>query len=404
MKNKILSTIGLASLLILSGCNMSSKDTDNMNIGYFVDSPVEGVSYETASGITGVTDKNGSYKYMYNEEVTFKIGNLILGTTETKNMLTPEDLMYGDKEKTDLMLRMLQSMDKDNNLSNGIEIPKEITESLREKRKINFYNNISNDKDILLLSIPVRYKIDINLDGKIDINSTEAENHFLKTKGEIEKSNGNINKFIKEFSKNLDLNKSNVVEDNFNDKNVVNYISKNEKISISDFYKTQKVKADLYSLWSEQFDNILLNMVYSTRSKPVLGMTQEIMSKYNIGLKDYSSDYSKKDFELLRGEFIDNYSLKDYDRLVSSTTSKDNAVFNACILEVQNIKIINFYLSDVLSTIPVNKDLYNLYKKAQIDSYNNYSAFKSELVEDKEGSACPDIKNPYDLTDIGPGI
>jgi len=404
MKNKILSTIGLASLLILSGCNMSSKDTDNMNIGYFVDSPVEGVSYETASGITGVTDKNGSYKYMYNEEVTFKIGNLILGTTETKNMLTPEDLMYGDKEKTDLMLRMLQSMDKDNNLSNGIEIPKEITESLREKRKINFYNNISNDKDILLLSIPVRYKIDINLDGKIDINSTEAENHFLKTKGEIEKSNGNINKFIKEFSKNLDLNKSNVVEDNFNDKNVVNYISKNEKISISDFYKTQKVKADLYSLWSEQFDNILLNMVYSTRSKPVLGMTQEIMSKYNIGLKDYSSDYSKKDFELLRGEFIDNYSLKDYDRLVSSTTSKDNAVFNACILEVQNIKIINSYLSDVLSTIPVNKDLYNLYKKAQIDSYNNYSAFKSELVEDKEGSACPDIKNPYDLTDIGPGI
>jgi len=45
-----------------SGSN-TTESTQNTQVGYLADSGVEGLFYETSSGITGTTEKDGKYEF-----------------------------------------------------------------------------------------------------------------------------------------------------------------------------------------------------------------------------------------------------------------------------------------------------------------------------------------------------
>lgn len=92
--------------------------------GRFVDSPVAGLQYETPTQ-SGVTGSDGSFDYLAGESITFSIGDIVLPTIAAENVITPLSVFSTTTiTDTDVMnlARLLQTLDADSNLSNGITI------------------------------------------------------------------------------------------------------------------------------------------------------------------------------------------------------------------------------------------------------------------------------------------
>jgi hypothetical protein len=81
----------------------------------------------TSGSTTGITGADGSFKYEEGKPVTFKIGNMVLGSlTVTNSRVFPVDLVSGATDeshpKVSLMAQILQTLDSDGDASNGITI------------------------------------------------------------------------------------------------------------------------------------------------------------------------------------------------------------------------------------------------------------------------------------------
>jgi hypothetical protein len=126
MKKKLLLSIAAVSFFI--GCGGVSAGGDNSSdtqTGTFVDAPVQGLEYETTSGIKGVTDKDGHFEYKMGDKIIFRLGNTILGfaiLTDFNKVLSPYDITLNDNEAKDVAY-ILQNLDMDGNLNNGIQLP-----------------------------------------------------------------------------------------------------------------------------------------------------------------------------------------------------------------------------------------------------------------------------------------
>jgi hypothetical protein len=142
--------------------------------GHFIDSPVEGVQYETPTH-RGKTDEGGAFEYIQGEDVNLYIGSTFIGDTKADQKITPMDLvgtddMYNTAVKN--MAKLLQSFDEDGEPNAGITIPDETAEAFDEAveemelREINFYDS-EEVNELLALT-------DEKLDGDLNIVS-EAE-------------------------------------------------------------------------------------------------------------------------------------------------------------------------------------------------------------------------------------
>ena len=138
-------------LTFIAGCGGGSSSTtvSNDNITYdtaqFVDSPVAGLDYKTDS-LSGVTDSNGEFKYNKNDKKveffvgTIKIGEFNLSKLNTDKKILPSELFGLDRNNTTddrviKVIRFLQSLDNDSNISNGItidDLTKDILRALTE--------------------------------------------------------------------------------------------------------------------------------------------------------------------------------------------------------------------------------------------------------------------------------
>lgn len=76
--------LAVVSALLLSACGGSSSSStapaSSLLTGILSDSYVQGVSYTTSSGASGVTGTNGEFTYAAGDSVTFKIGQVTLGS------------------------------------------------------------------------------------------------------------------------------------------------------------------------------------------------------------------------------------------------------------------------------------------------------------------------------------
>ncbi|WP_230659971.1 hypothetical protein [Psychrobacter sp. I-STPA10] len=89
--------------------------------GVLLDTVVQGVSVYQDDIPIGRTNEKGEFSYTPNKMVTFKINNLVLGSAMPKPIVTPQDFSKNPQEVTKV-LQLLQSLDKDRNLDNGIYI------------------------------------------------------------------------------------------------------------------------------------------------------------------------------------------------------------------------------------------------------------------------------------------
>jgi len=177
------------------GSSYNTISTSFTNLGVFLDAPVEGIDYSSHS-YSGITDNNGKFYYVTGETVTFKLGKVTLGKSIPNNsssVVTPLELA----QTTDIndsrvveMLRVLQTLDNDNDPTNGIKIIQSKKDKLTTT--INLSDNHVKLSDNELASLIG--ETTANLKTKID-----AKNHFdneLKNKKdnyktEIENENKN---------------------------------------------------------------------------------------------------------------------------------------------------------------------------------------------------------------------
>ena len=142
-------------LLLSTGCGSSDEsdggDGSKTKIGSFVDAPVQGIKYKTATH-EGFTDINGNYEYEDGEKVEFFLGNLSLGKVTASNLVTPYTLA-GD---TDLnapstlatnLAQILQSLDDTAN-AGTIVIPESL--SALDISNIDLTLNIDADLQSIL--------------------------------------------------------------------------------------------------------------------------------------------------------------------------------------------------------------------------------------------------------------
>ncbi len=117
--------------LALTGCFGGSGGSDSdddvaTSTGVFVDSPVAGLDYQGTTTGAAVTDEQGQFTYREGETLTFSIGDLELGSALGGEVLTPLSIIEGAESATDQrvanILILLQTLDADGNLNNGIQI------------------------------------------------------------------------------------------------------------------------------------------------------------------------------------------------------------------------------------------------------------------------------------------
>ena len=145
-----LSILILVSLGLLTACGGGGGggggDASNIYTGQYIDSPVQGLDYVTATQ-SGTTDSQGNFRYEAGEEITFSIGDVVLGTTYAKSIITPLDLVAGAADETDPtvtnILRLLQSLDVDGNPDNTITITPQIASEVNG-RPINFNTSVAS--------------------------------------------------------------------------------------------------------------------------------------------------------------------------------------------------------------------------------------------------------------------
>jgi para-nitrobenzyl esterase len=144
----------LGPAFILTGCPDAVYCSGGTCYGYYYDSLVSGLSYEsrnadgvTHSGVTGEDDDPGRFSFAEGGTVSFSIGDLDLGESMGKERVTPFDLAGVDEEpiggcevdgplpadagafrKVVNLAILLQTLDADGDPENGIEIPPEVAE------------------------------------------------------------------------------------------------------------------------------------------------------------------------------------------------------------------------------------------------------------------------------------
>lgn len=126
-------TVGAALCVSLAACGGGGGNGSGTNTmtpppvslsGVFVDNAVSGFRYATAT-YDGSTDQNGTFSYAEGESVTFSIGDIDFSTVAAASVLSPFDLAgTADTSDTALvnMARLLQTMDTDGDVDNGITI------------------------------------------------------------------------------------------------------------------------------------------------------------------------------------------------------------------------------------------------------------------------------------------
>ncbi len=149
-----------AMILALAGCGggggggsgSGSAAPATTLVGTFIDAPVAGLEFESASG-GGVTDANGNFTYQAGESVNFHIGNLQLGQAVPHDgLVTPLDTV-GTTDAADprvvRILQTLQSLDTNGGAGNVIQISAGTRDALRTQPTLDLTSSSVTNADLV---------------------------------------------------------------------------------------------------------------------------------------------------------------------------------------------------------------------------------------------------------------
>ena len=185
-----LGRLGLCSGLIVglcacggSGGSSSQSTSSNSKTGTFIDSPVMGLSYSSPSH-SGLTNSAGEFTYTEGETVSFSLGGIALGSSIASEVVTPLDLLGAESiddaissglfDQLINMLVFLQSLDRDHNPNNGIDLGDLDTALANEELVFDL------DQDLFLNTV---YKRIVNENAGVYVTADAAKKHFADSLG-----------------------------------------------------------------------------------------------------------------------------------------------------------------------------------------------------------------------------
>ncbi len=131
-KNIGLSLLVTSTMIVgLVGCGgggSGSSSNDGTSTGVFIDSPVNGLHYITATQ-DGYTNNKGEFKYKAGEQVEFFLNTLSLGKIDASSLITPytmagdTDISNPSKKASNIAL-LLQNFDADRSNGDMIDVSK----------------------------------------------------------------------------------------------------------------------------------------------------------------------------------------------------------------------------------------------------------------------------------------
>jgi len=129
-KNMLVLSAATAALLALSGCGSSSSSdnqTATTGVGYYVDNAVVGVDY-VCGDQKGKTGAGGAFTFEKGEKCSFTLAGIPLKTVPADNLVDGEKVV----ENNVTVAQLLQSIDSDGNLSNGIQITDAVVKAIKD--------------------------------------------------------------------------------------------------------------------------------------------------------------------------------------------------------------------------------------------------------------------------------
>jgi len=173
MKKVLLTTLMTGTVLTLSGCG-SSSSAPTTGTAFYIDSAVEGVTVTCGSTVS-TTDSLGRFTYVSGEVCSFKLGDILL---REKGGITEGEKVF---ENNIQVAQFLQSLDVDNNPSNGITISAEVLEILANNGIVTLPQS-----DAELASIVQLLQADGVSFGGEYVTEDEARVHLDETSRELD--------------------------------------------------------------------------------------------------------------------------------------------------------------------------------------------------------------------------
>ncbi|RGP55883.1 alpha/beta fold hydrolase [Pseudomonas abyssi] len=137
--------------LALSGClSGSGSSGSDQEVGRFIDGPVSGLEYRSASG-NGKTNSDGEFRYKPGERVYFSLAGMPLGSAPGQALIGPQDIIDAAEDSSHPAVinvaRLLQTLDADENLNNGIELSPAVSDALSDFQQQNPSFELALDDD-----------------------------------------------------------------------------------------------------------------------------------------------------------------------------------------------------------------------------------------------------------------
>ena len=146
---------------MLVGCSSDSSNEDTAKEGVFLDSTVNSMHYKTPTH-EGYTTSGGTFKYETGEVIEFNIGNIKVGRTKAKDIITPLDLLQTKQlndKRVIKMLVLLQSIDNDGYAANGITLSNALKQRASEVDIKNIDLRQDFDLDGLLVKLGIKRRV-----------------------------------------------------------------------------------------------------------------------------------------------------------------------------------------------------------------------------------------------------
>lgn len=177
-------------VLILTACGGGGGGDDDdggsgVSQGRFWDTNTEGLQYSTATQ-SGLTNQNGAFNYKEGETVTFRIGDIELGSLDARSIVTPIDLVGVSDPANDEVVnisRFLQTLDDDDDtsVSSGITITQAVRNAAVGK-SINFNQTPSAfEMDSNVISVVAELTALRSMGARTLVDASTAQTHLEQT-------------------------------------------------------------------------------------------------------------------------------------------------------------------------------------------------------------------------------
>lgn len=374
MINKyILASAAAASLLMVgcSGGGDSTTTTDASATGYVVDSAVQNLDYDCVADndMDKKTGANGAFTCRNMNQVRFRIGELVLGEISglpQDGYVLPQDIAGVNREavtdtKVTAMAQLLQSLDEDGDLTNGIQIP--------EETKALFDNEHFTEANL------EHYRSQASVALRTE---TEAQEHLRETMRNMTAGGNGTGVDLSQYP--------------------LSNLTDAQKYTIAYMWNEEKLAKDLY---------IELNLIYptqqleniGTRSEPMhQALVEDLVERYDLNitnLVDYKENYSEEELRAFASGEFGVQEIQDlYDTLYAEGKASQQAALEVgCKVEVTDVE-------DLLEEIAIAEevdaqDLIAVWNVLLSGSYNHYWAFDTGLKNMGIADGCCSLGDAY---------